>query len=110
MCVPPERWCRDREDFIRNTLGLPDVPCEQRFCSKQNTMDILLGVCERVPSLAYIPDVLMHKAMGGASALRHVRGRRRGEAPESLPASSSATPQDDGSVDTTAMDPDEDGE
>lgn len=61
---------RDREDFIHNTLSLPEVPCEQRFCSKQNTVDILLGVCDRMPELACIPDVLMHKVTSGGLGKR----------------------------------------
>jgi hypothetical protein len=64
-CVDPAfSVCRshsERREFIRVTLNLPTVPFEQRFCSKQDTCDILLAICDRMPELAYIPDVLMHK-------------------------------------------------
>ena len=64
--LPPVLCCnhRAREHFIKVTLGLPNVPIEQRFCSKQNTCDIICAICDKVPELAYIPDVLMHKIPG----------------------------------------------
>ncbi len=51
----------ERRDFIRNTLGLATVPFEQRYCSKQDTCDMLFAICDRLPERACIPDVLMHK-------------------------------------------------
>ncbi len=49
---------REREEFIRKTLRLSHVPTEQRLFTKQDAYDVLIAVCDSLPSAAAVPVCL----------------------------------------------------